>query len=129
MVAIPVSLCATPLMSLLFGAAYEASGDILAVHIWSVVFVFMGAGTSPWIINERLTRLALYQTTLGAVLNISLNLWLIPRHGAIGAAIATAASLGMSLWLANYFLSGGRRLFWLQTNAMLPGLRRKAAPE
>ena len=126
-VAIPVSLCATPLMSLLFGSAYAASGSILAVHIWSVIFVFMGAGTSPWIINERLTRLALYQTSLGAVLNISLNFWLIPRHGAIGAAIATTASLGISIWLANYFLSGGRRLFWLQTNAMLPGIRSKAA--
>ena len=27
---------------------------------------------------------------------------------------------------ANYFLSGGRRLFWLQTNAILPGFRGKA---
>ena len=127
LVAIPVSLCATPLMSLLFGSAYEASGSILAVHIWSVVFVFMGAGTTPWIINERLARLALYQTSLGAVLNIALNLWLIPLHGAIGAAIATACSLGISIWLANYFLSGGRRLFWLQTNAMLLGIRFKSS--
>lgn len=125
-VAIPISLWASPLASLIFGPAYEASGGILAVHIWSVVFVFMGAGAIPWIINERLAKLALYQTSLGAALNIALNLYLIPLHGAIGAAIAMACSICISTWLANYFLAGGRRLFWLQTQAMLPGIRLKS---
>lgn len=126
LVAIPISLLATPLTSLIFGSAYEASGSILAVHIWSVVFVFMSAGTTPWIINEKLAKLALYQTSLGAVLNIGLNLYLIPRHGAIGAAIATICSQCVSIWLASYFLIDGRRLFWLQTNAMLLGIRGKS---
>jgi len=125
-VAIPVSLLATPLTSLIFGSAYAASGSILAIHIWSVVFVFMSAGATPWIINERLSRLALYQTSLGAGLNVALNFYLIPRHGAIGAAIAMLCSQCASIWLANYFLVGGRKLFWLQTNAMLLGLRTRS---
>lgn len=128
LVAIPMSVLATPLASLIFGSAYAASGNILAIHIWSVVFVFLGAGTTPWIINERLPKLALYQTGLGAALNIALNLYLIPMHGAIGAAIATTCSQCVSIWLANYFLSGGRRLFWLQTNALLLGIRTKSPP-
>jgi len=128
LVAIPMSLLATPLVSLIFGSAYDASGSILAIHVWSVVFVFIGAGTTPWIINERLAKLALYQTSLGAVINIAGNLYLIPLHGAIGAAIATVCSQGISIWLANFFLPGGRRLFWLQTNAMLLGIRIKSPP-
>jgi O-antigen/teichoic acid export membrane protein len=43
--------------------------------------------------------------TLGmAVVNVALNLWLIPRHGAVGAAIAAAAAFGCgavaSAWFA-----------------------------
>lgn len=124
LVALPLALLATPLVRLIFGPAYAAAGDILAIHVWSVVFVFLGAGTTAWIINENLPKLALYQTSIGAILNVGLNFVLIPRHGALGAAIATVASQGASIWLASYFLIGGRRLFWLQTNAMMLGLRR-----
>ena len=123
LLAIPISLFASPLVSLIFGAAYGEAGAVLAVHIWSTLFVFIGAGTTPWIINERLARLALFQTSLGAVANIALNLYLIPRHGAIGAAMATVGSQCASVWLANYFLKDGRKLFWLQTQALMLGIR------
>ncbi len=120
--AISSSLLATPLVSLIFGDAYVESGAILAVHVWSIVFVFVGAGTTPWIINERLVSLALYQTSLGAVINVALNLYLLPRHGAMGAAVATVGSQCASVWLVNYFLKDGRKLFWLQTQALMLGI-------
>lgn len=126
-IAIFVSLFAAPLVSLIFGTVYGEAGAILAIHVWSAVFVFMGAGATPWILNERLAKLALYQTGLGAVSNIALNLYLIPLHGAIGAAIATVSSQCVSIWFANYFLKDGRKLFWLQTQAMMLGIRIKSS--
>ena len=123
MVAIPVTLLAAPLVSLIYGDAYRQAGVVLAVHIWTILFVFLGAGAVPWIINERLTRLALLQTGLGAATNIALNLYLIPRHGAIGAALAALCSQCVSAWLANGILADGRKLFRLQARAMLLALR------
>jgi len=123
MVAIPVTLLAVPLVSLVYGDAYTQAGVILAVHIWTILFVFLGAGAVPWIINERLTRLTLFQTGLGAATNIALNLYLIPRHGAIGAALAALCSQCASAWLANGIMADGRKLFRLQAKAMLLALR------
>ena len=123
MVAIPVTLLAAPLVSLIYGDAYRQAGVVLAVHIWTILFVFLGAGAVPWIINERLTRLALFQTGLGAATNIALNLYLIPLYGAIGAALAALCSQCVSAWLANGILADGRKLFRLQARAMLQALR------
>ena len=127
LVAIPMSVFSASLAGLIFGPSYTESGTILAIHAWSIVFVFLSAGMTPWIINERLAKLALYQTSLGAVVNISLNLYLIPRHGAVGAAISAVCAQCASIWLVNYFLVDGRKLFWLQTNAMFLGIQIKSA--
>jgi len=125
MVAIPVTLLAGPLIGLIFGDAYMQAGEVLAIHVWTILFVFLGAGAVPWIINERLTRLALFQTGLGAVTNIALNLYLIPLHGAIGAAMAAVGSQCVSTWLANGILIDGRKLFRLQAKALLLAFRLK----
>ena len=122
-VVVPVALLAGPLMRLIYGDAYAEAGTVLAIHIWSVLFVFLGAGAAPWIINERFTRLALYQTGLGAVSNIALNLYLIPRYGAIGAAVATVCSQCVSVWLANLAFVDGRAFFCMQARAMALGIR------
>ena len=123
LVAIPVSFLAGALVDLIYGAAYASAGPILAVHIWTGLFVFLGVGAHPWIINERLTRLNLFQTSMGAVVNVLLNLYLIPRHGALGAAVATAISQAIACWLSNLCIPAGRKLFWLQTQALALGFR------
>ena len=123
LVAIPVSFLAGVLVQAIYGEAYASAGPVLAVHIWTGLFVFLSVGASPWIINERFTRLMIFQTSMGAVVNILLNLYLIPRHGALGAAVATAVSQAISCWLSNLCLTDGRKLFWLQTQALALGFR------
>jgi len=44
---------------------------------------------------------SMYSVFISAIVNVSLNAWLIPKYGAIGAAIATAAAVIMgSSWIA-----------------------------
>ena len=87
--AIPVSLLAGPIVDLLFGSAYSAAGTILAIHIWAGVFVALATARGRWLVLEGLQRFSLYYVGIGAVVNILLNLILIPLHGGTGAAIAT----------------------------------------
>jgi len=48
----------------------------------------------------RSTRLLLATVAAGAFVNIALNLWLIPRHGILGAAYATVAAYLVALILS-----------------------------
>ncbi len=62
---------------------------MLSVHIWSGVFVFMGSASSQYLLAEGYTMISFYRTAAGAVVNILLNIWLIPLYGGLGASIAT----------------------------------------
>lgn len=120
LIALPLSLFATPLITAIYGSAYEAAGPVLAVHIWAALFVFLGVAQGPWDVGEDLTRLALYRTAGGAVANVLLNLWLIPGLGALGAALATAASYACSAWLLNLCHPRTRPIFLMQARALNP---------
>jgi O-antigen/teichoic acid export membrane protein len=84
---------------LLFGDAFAPAGGILVIHIWSGFNVALGLVWSRWIVLENQPRIQLAVQTLGALVNIGLNLLLIPRLGVIGAAWATLGSY----WISGLF--------------------------
>jgi O-antigen/teichoic acid export membrane protein len=52
------------------------------------------------ILAKNLQRYLLVPTALGALSNVALNLYLIPRHGALGAAYATLISYSLAWFVA-----------------------------
>lgn len=118
-IAVPMTFLATPLVNLLYGERFAAAGPILAVHIWASIFVFVGVAQSAWDLAENYTRLSLLRTTGGAVVNVILNLFLIPRFGAMGAAVATVISYACSWYLFNLLSSKTRPIFVCQTRSFL----------
>lgn len=119
LVALPMTLIATPIVTLLFGEQYTAAGPILAVHIWAALFVFLGVGMSPWILNEGLTRFSLFQTMAGAIVNVLLNFYLIPLYGGLGAAISTLLSQMAATYFALALFKRTRKIFKIETRAIL----------
>lgn len=93
------------LIVFLFGAEYSAAGSILALHIWAGVFVFMRALLSKWLLAENLLVFSLVTHGIGAIINIGLNLWLIPMYHGIGAAIATVISYAFASYVVLFFHS------------------------
>lgn len=77
------------LIIVLFGQDYHEAGEIVIIHVWSSVFVFLGVVFSKHLVAESLTKLDMQRTLLGAISNILLNFLLIPAWGVVGAAIAT----------------------------------------
>lgn len=118
-IAVPMTFLSTPLVTLLYGERFAAAGPILAVHIWASIFVFVGVAQSAWDLAENHTRLSLLRTTGGAVVNVLLNLVLIPRFGAMGAAVATVISYACSWYLFNLLSSKTRPIFVCQTRSFL----------
>ncbi|TWR30346.1 flippase [Mucilaginibacter pallidiroseus] len=83
----------------LYTPEYAYAAPTLSVHIWSGVFVFLGAASSQYLIAENLTKLTFIRTGFGALVNILLNLALIPKMGMMGAAIATLVAYASSAFV------------------------------
>lgn len=119
-IAIPMTFFSTNLVLIMFGSEYAAAGSILAVHIWTSVFVFMGLATLPWFIAEGLNHVSLGKTLLGAILNVILNFLLIPQYAGIGAAYATIISQAVAAFLGNAIDRRTHKLFKIQVKSLLP---------
>ena len=88
-IALPMTFISDWVIYLLFGQAYQEAGQVLIIHIWAAIFVFLGVSFSNYLLAENLTKIAFQRTLLGAASNVLLNLWLIPIYGVAGAAMAT----------------------------------------
>lgn len=95
------------IISIFYGPTFSESSRILALVIWTVPLVFIGSLSSRLYIVRNQGNLILYRSISGLILNVILNLLLIPNHGAYGAAIATVASQFFTSFIANFFLSRG----------------------
>ncbi|MGB3652385.1 MAG: flippase [Rivularia sp. (in: cyanobacteria)] len=119
-ISIPMTFLSKNIILLIFDDGYIEAGAILAVHIWASLFVFMGVATSPWFIAEGLNNVSLGKTLFGAILNVILNLLLIPQYAGLGAAIATISSQAVAAFLSNAVDKRTRKLFQIQMQSFLP---------
>ncbi len=101
-IALFVQLTGDQIIQTLMGQQFSESADVLQVHIWAGIFIFMRAILSKWLVAHDLPRISLLTHLLGAISNVALNLILIPKYGALGAAYATIASYAIASWLALY---------------------------
>jgi len=106
---------------LLYGVKFVAAGPLLAVLIWSEVPVFFGVVIANGLIAKNLQNYLPISTGIGALVNVLLNLYLIPRWGAMGSAWATNASELLAAILLFLVFRPTRTIAW-------HGLRIAAAP-
>jgi PST family polysaccharide transporter len=119
-VAVLLTICSKPLVTLLYGGLYAQSSTILAIHSWAGIFVAVGVVSSSWFINTGRLKYSMYQTFTGAVCNIALNAILIPRYAGIGAAVATVVSQMLAAVLLNAVTPRTRELFTVQILSLIP---------
>lgn len=117
-VAIPTTFIATYIVTSIFGEAYAGSGPVLALHIWASIFVFLGVAGSQWFIAENKQLLLLKRTIFGAIINIILNLWLVPLYQITGAAVATIVAQASSTFLVDILERDTRQLFAMKLRTL-----------
>lgn len=91
-IAIPTTLLADDIIQILFGLQYQAAANVLRIYIWAGIFVFLGTANHKYLVAENYTRIFLLGTSTGMIVNVGLNLVLIPTYGITGAALATIIS-------------------------------------
>jgi O-antigen/teichoic acid export membrane protein len=119
-VGLVITLLAGPVIDILYGKAYQSSAEILKVHVWAGVFVFLGSASGKWLLAENLQRLSLQRTLSGAVANVLGNLILIPLYGAVGAAWATLLSYAVAGMFFDVFQRRTRLMWRMKLRAFNP---------
>jgi PST family polysaccharide transporter len=120
-----LSVAASPIVRLVYGANYLAAAKVLVVHGWTIPFMFLAITQNAYDVGERLAWFATFRMFVGALLNITLNLFLIPRYGVVGSALATLIAQLFSAVLLNAIHPRTRPILRMQLMAMLlwPALR------
>lgn len=112
-------------IDLAYGARFAEASSILRVHAWALVFVFLGVARSQYLVNAGLSRLSLWSTGLGAVINVALNFAWVPTWGGVGAAWATVVSYGVAAWLSLFLWRPTRGIAFQETMALLSPWRKR----
>lgn len=86
---IAVFLFSKWIILILYGKAYVGSIGILRIMIWYTLFSYIGMTRSIWILAENKQQYLWIINLGGAIVNILLNVLLIPKFGGGGAAFAS----------------------------------------
>jgi PST family polysaccharide transporter len=85
-------LFSASLMTTLFGSTYAAGGIVLAILMISIFADFPNILISNVIFAKNLQKKFIIATAIGLIINVFMNIYLIPRYGAIGAAVSTVVA-------------------------------------
>ncbi len=118
--AIIVSLNSEFIIHLLYGDEFIESSVILSLQIWTCAIAFLGPVGSRWLIIKGLQKIELYKTLSAAIINVLLNVLMIPEYGLIGASVASLISYFIANILFFAIYPPTRQLFILQMKAINP---------
>ena len=82
-------LFAELLIRIMYGAAYMAAVPVLRILMCYIIFSQMGTVRNVWILAEEKQKYLPWINLCGAIANIALNAYMIPRWHACGAAFAS----------------------------------------
>ena len=99
-----MTVCAKPIVLLLYGSKYINSITPLQIAVWFSTFSYYGAVRNIWILAENKQRYLWIINLSGAILNVVLNAILIPFFGASGAASASLVTQVFTNVIIGYIL-------------------------
>jgi O-antigen/teichoic acid export membrane protein len=78
-----------PLMELLYSAEYDSAAPVMAILVGGTLFTFGAVMLSGLLIVTGEQKLLMIIYALQTVISLGLNIWLIPKFGITGAAVAS----------------------------------------
>ncbi len=118
LIAIPIALFSTPIMTTLYGDSYRAAGPLLSLYIWGQFGNNLGLARSSFLIIEHKLQYSLYLCIGGAMINILLNAMLIPKYQALGATIATVSTYIIIIFGINFWIDDLKPVGWMTVRSL-----------
>ena len=100
-----VTLLGDKIVGLIYGPGFLLSEKPLTILIWAEFLIFLDVLLGNVLLSINKERWTMMSAGLGALLNIILNLLLIPKFGMLGAAFATFSTELFFFVFAIYLLS------------------------
>jgi len=91
-ISLPLSFISPWLIKILYGVNYTGATIVFQIYIWSGIGLFLNFGINQQLLVENRIKLLFILNLIGMVVNIILNIILIPKIGVNGAALATLIS-------------------------------------
>lgn len=107
-VSILITLLAEPAIHILYGKAFLPAVVPLRIITWYTAFAYLGVARNAWVVCENRQRYLIWVYTSAALSNVILNVLLIPRWGAAGAAMASLSAQVITTMVAPFFIKGLR---------------------
>ena len=103
--ALTVTLLSRPIVNLVYGSEFSGSVIALQILIWAaaIMYVTMVQGTTIVTADRQMFSFKVCAVT--AVLNVILNLIVIPKYSYIGASATTVATEAFGLFVGIFFLN------------------------
>lgn len=117
-----IALFSKLVVDLTYGAGYSPSAAILRIIVWYTTFSYIGPVRNIWILAEGKHDVLWIINFSGAVLNVVLNMALIPLAGAAGAAAASLISQIFTNFLTGFVMKPIRRSNMLLLASLDPRL-------
>lgn len=122
-VAVGVTIAAPFIIWIIYGAKYAGASGILMIQAWSAPFTFAGSVRAQYFIIEKLTLYHTWSALLGIVANVALAMWLLPKIGARGAALAAVVGYAVSAYFSSLLFKKLWPCAVYQTRAFLSPFR------
>ena len=117
-VAIVINLTSDLIVIFLFGDEFLGSHIVLDVLIWTVPITYLGIITNKLLLREKNQKIIFLKQVSLTIINIFLNIFLIPKYGILGAALATLfADIIINILFDIIYLKS-RWIFYLKLEAL-----------
>lgn len=112
----------------IFGPDFSDAANVLPWHLASALVMYHSIFRAAYLTLAHRQVLLLWTSLLGAIVNVSLNLVLIPQLGARGAAIAGTMTQITTLILSNVISHDTRWILKVSAKTLLLPARRFSCP-
>lgn len=114
---IGVSFFSKDILLFVYGPDYLGSASAFSLLIWSVFFIFLNAPAGNVIATSGLMHAFLPYAIGNTLLNIVLNVLLIPKYSYLGASFTTVftefTGFLIQLWFVNRVLKNAPEILWM----------------
>lgn len=119
-IAIIFTIFSEKIILLLYGKDFIDAAGVLSITSWAGIFVCFGVASSSWLVLENLQILSFWRTFLGLIMNLFLNILLIPKYGIIGSAYATLISQVFAAYIFDITNPKLHKIFLIKTKSFIP---------
>jgi O-antigen/teichoic acid export membrane protein len=113
-----LTISSSMIISMVYGSKFSGSSIYVILYSLCLIFNCSGMVAGQWVIVEKLYWIPIFRSIYGLILNILLNVLLIPKYGIIGACISAFVTSFITNFILYYFSKKGKALFFLQIKAL-----------